>query len=156
MNKQAFTFLTLFTLVLMLAVYYVTLPLEDPSVVSDDLIVSIDENNQINTLLNDLDNKHSTNIDNEEEVVSNNDSTIDEKLDALDEINLEKETLNQEIALQESLVNQEFDGCLVEIETEVVRVMCPDDYESKNNAIKLMSTIYNSVDKEVLVEVSFD
>ena len=40
MNKQAFTFLTLFTLMMMLAVYYVTLPVETKKLDANDLIVT--------------------------------------------------------------------------------------------------------------------
>ena len=42
MNKQAFTFLTLFTLVVLLGVYYVTLPADSITIEPDQLITSIE------------------------------------------------------------------------------------------------------------------
>ena len=44
MNKQAFTFLTLFTLVVLLGVYYVTLPADSITIEPDQLIASSEEN----------------------------------------------------------------------------------------------------------------
>ncbi len=155
MNKQAFTFLTLFTLVLMLAVYYVTLPIENPAIVSNDLIASNGQN-LIESLQDDLDDKHDNNIEDNEQVVADNKSTTDQKLEALDAINSEQQILNSEIAIQEELNSFDYQGCLVEIESEVTRVMCPNTYNSKENATKLMSLVYGMQDEQVLVEVSFD
>lgn len=155
MNKQAFTFLTLFTLVLMLAVYYVTLPLENPQVNTDDLIVSKDGSNIDNYQQNLLD-KHTGSINDNEGVIANKDSSTEDKLNALENINQTNQTSNLEAKIQQDLTTSNFSGCFVEVEEEVTRVVCPNEFTGKENATSILSIVYQSVNTNDLVEVSFE
>ena len=156
MNKQAFTFLTLFTLVLMLAVYYVTLPLDHPQTKTDDLIVSNTAENSLSEYQSGLNEKHSTEVSENESVISSSESSLEEKLEALENISQTEKTSNLEKKIQQDLTEGSFSGCFVEIEEEVTRIVCPQDYLSKENASMILSIVYQSVGKENLVEVSFE
>lgn len=155
MNKQAFTFLTLFTLVLMLSVYYVTLPLENPAVETDELLV-MEQVEPLTIYQEQLDEKHSDSVKEEEQVLSNSESTLQQKLEALNEIAATEKTAKLEASIQNNLEKISFNGCFVEIETEITRVLCPKKFESKENVIQILSQVYQSIDNDNLVEVSFE
>lgn len=157
MNKQAFTFLTLFTLVLMLAVYYVTLPLDDPSVNTDNLIVSQpDQGSTISSYQTDLQSKHEGEVNDNEDVLANKDSSTEDKLNALANINATQQRSTLETKIQQELSEVSFQGCFVEIEDEVTRVVCPIEYIGKENATSILSVVYQTISTDDLVEVSFE
>lgn len=157
MNKQAFTFLTLFTLVLMLAVYYVTLPLDNPEVSADDLIVAkSEEDTGLKEYQVTLDEKHSDEVNDNESVISSSQSTLEEKLAALENISQSEKTSNLEAKIQQDLAASSFSDCFVEIEDEVTRIVCPKEYQSSANAILILQIVYESISQDNLVEVSFE
>lgn len=154
MNRQSFTFLTLFTLVLMLAVYYVTLPLEDPTVSDENLIVS--QQDDLQGYKQDLEEKHDTLINNNESVLSNSESTLKEKLEALQKISDTEKTSALETAISTNLSSCGFEGCFVEVEDEVTRIVCPKKYVGKNNAVEILEEVYRFIEEQKLVEVTFE
>lgn len=154
MNRQAFTFLTLFTLVLMLAVYYVTLPLEDPTVSDENLIVS--QQDDFEDYKQDLLEKHDTLISDNESVISNSESTLNEKLEALQIISDTEKTNTLETAILANLSSCGFEGCFVEVEDEVTRVVCPKKYVGKNNAVEILEEVYRFIEEQNLVEITFE
>lgn len=154
MNRQSFTFLTLFTLVLMLAVYYVTLPLEDPTVSDENLIVS--QQGDFADYKQDLEEKHDTLIDSSESVLSGKESTLEEKLEALQKISDTEKKSALETAISTNLSSCGFEGCFVEVEDEITRVVCPKKYVGKNNAAEILEEVYRFIEKQKLVEVTFE
>ena len=59
MNKQAFAFLTLFTLILMLSIYYVTLPADQGQLNPDQLLTGQNEDqDSLATMQQQLQDKH--------------------------------------------------------------------------------------------------
>ncbi len=156
MNKQAFTFLSLFTLVLLMAVYYVTLPLDNPGVNADDLIVSKTDFGSIDSYVTDLTQKHEDSLSQSESVLSSAEASTQEKVDAINQMNLVKQIAEKETLIKTKLEENSFSGCLVEIETEITRVVCPNAYVGKEKAMKIMSIVYETISKDELVEVSFE
>ncbi len=153
MNKQAFAFLTLFTLALMMAVYYVTLPLENPVTDGDQLITLPLEST---TYEDDLENKHAEVIEYNEGVVADDESSTQAKLEALENIGAQQQIVSKEDEVGSTLDNSGFTGCIVEIEEEVVRVLCPNEYNTKENAILILTKVYTIISTDLLVEVSFE
>jgi len=154
MNRQAFTFLTLFTLVLMLGVYYVTLPIDHPDTITNELIVQKED--VIENYQNKLDIKHNETVKEEEQVVSNSESTLQEKLEALNKITQAEKTAELEKEIQSNLASLNYGGCFVEIEDSVTRIVCDMQYNSKSNAAAILSAVYEWIDSDQLVEVSFE
>ena len=154
MNRQAFTFLALFTLVLMLAVYYITLPTEDTAVIPESLSVNQEIAEQ-NDLQDTLAKKHQDAIDDSESVLSSNDSSTEDKLAALEKLGEVERVSTLEKQIQQALNEASFDECFVEIEDEVTRVVCPREKAGKQNAAAILAVVYQWVDQQKLVEVSF-
>lgn len=154
MNRQAFTFLTLFTLVLMLAVYYVTLPIDNPELDTNELIVQ--QEDLIEHYQNELEMKYNESVKEEEKIVSNSESTLQQKLEALNKITETEKIKELEKKILNELALLNYSGCFVEIEDQVTRVICDAQYNSKANAASILSSVYKWIESEKLVEVSFE
>lgn len=155
MNKQAFTFLTLFTLVLLLGVYYVTLPADSSFIQPDDLIASVedtvfeqyeDAKQQLNE---ELKQKN-------EQVISSSSTTSDEKLEALQNNAVLDATAQFEAALKQMLKEHGIETCFVEKTDDVVRIVLPKSENEQMTALQLIRWVDQISDEEILVEVSFE
>ncbi len=71
MNKQAFAFLTLFTLILMLSIYYVTLPADQGQLNPDQLLTGQNEDqDSLATMQQQLQDKHNAQAQNSQSIVA--------------------------------------------------------------------------------------
>ena len=151
MNKHAFTFLTLFTLVLLLSAYYITLP--NDTYPKDDLIVSSDGNNSkyLDTLNKQRDEQENTNNN-----VIASDGSFDAKQDAILKNSNLDDLSEKEKDITQALDKNDINDCFVEIVDDVVRVVANQDDKSDENVRKIMKIVYENVEKEKLVEVLFE
>ena len=155
MNKQAFTFLTLFTLVLLLSVYYVTLP-SDSSTISPDSLISSVEQDIIEEYTQEKRKQSDELIRKNEQVISSSSSTSEEKLEALKdnaELNVKEQI---ELEIEELLKEHGYDMCFVEKNEQVIRVVLPLEYESQQTAVQVMKWIGSICFEDELIEVSFE
>ena len=84
MNKQAFAFLTLFTLILMLSIYYVTLPADQGQLNPDQLLTGQNEDqDSLATMQQQLQDKHNAQAQNSQAIVASPSASTEEKQDAL-------------------------------------------------------------------------
>ncbi len=155
MNKQAFTFLTLFTLVVLLGVYYITLPVDSVVIEPDQLITSIEENviEQYNELKQ---QQHEETRNQNEQVISNSLTTSEEKLEALRQNTLLEGTVLFEDNVVSLLKENGFENCFVEKNDQVLRVVLPLEMKSQKTAVKVIGLVDAICDEELLIEVSFE
>ncbi len=155
MNKQAFTFLTLFTLVVLLGVYYVTLPADSITIEPDQLIASSEENRieQYNELKQ-KNNKETMNQN--EQVISNSSTTSEEKLEALQENTVLQGVILFEQNVESLLKENGYDECFVEKNNEILRIVLPESVKSHETAVKIIGLVDLICDDDVLIEVSFE
>ena len=112
MNKQAFTFLTLLTLVLLLGAYYVTLPADTISIEPDQLITSVQDN--VIEQYNELKQQQNEEMKMQnEQVISSSSTTSDEKLEALRQNSLLEGTVLFEENVMSLLKESGYEGDLV-------------------------------------------
>lgn len=155
MNKQAFTFLTLFTLVLLLGVYYVTLPADSGSISPDALISSV----QSDLIEQYTEEKKQTTDDlkrQNEQIISSSVSTSEEKLEALEKNAVLSAKEQFETQISDLLKEQGIESCFVEKNDQIVRVVLPEQYSSQTMAVNVMKWILEMSSEELLVEVSFE
>lgn len=158
MNRQAFTFLTLFSLVLMLTVYYVTLPVDNTSDLDPNTLIASAENTDgsYNALLKAVNEKRSILTDQYNAVLASSESSETAKHEALTKLN-ELETLRvSETALEAMLKEKGYEGCFVEILEETIHVTCKKQYKNNQDAAKIIAEVQKSSDRDVSVEVSFE
>ena len=155
MNKQAFTFLTLFTLVVLLGVYYVTLPADSITIEPDQLITSIEEN--VIEQYNELKQKNNKETMNQnEQVISNSSTTSEEKLEALQENTVLQGVILFEQNVESLLKENGYEECFVEKNNEILRIVLPESIKSHETAVKIIGLVDLICDDDVLIEVSFE
>ena len=163
MSKQSLWFLTLFSLILVLSVYYITMPNEvftNSGTLSNtkkttEVNKEVKESNYIATLKIELDDKRNESLKEYESILSNSSSSTDDKNKAYEGI----KDINSTKALEEgivSLIKSELGlNSFVEVKSTSVSVVV----DKKDHDVKLANKIMNLVQGEfndyVSVSVKF-
>ena len=149
MNKQAFAFLTLFTLILMLSIYYVTLPADQGQLNPDQLLTGQNEDqDSLATMQQQLQDKHNAQAQNSQSIVASPSASTEEKQNALQQAGQVEQNKKTEEAIVAAL-------CVAELETEVVRIGCPKTLAGVQNASKIMKIASDQLQDERVPEVTF-
>ena len=157
-NKQKLWFLTLFSLILVLSVYYVTMPsnLLSVSDIKEDTTptINIEETNMLDVLKEENNEQVAKEIESLRKIIVNTDTPIEEKNIAYEKIQKLEENKGKE-QKRVSLIKEKlgFDT-YVEIKNAKVNVVVSNkehSYKIANDIIKLVSSSFNS-DKSVTVK----
>ena len=157
-NKQKLWFLTLFSLILVLSVYYVTMPsnLLSVSDIKEDTTptINIEETNMLDVLKEENNEHVAKEIESLRKIIVNTDTPIEEKNIAYEKIQKLEENKGKEEKIV-SLIKEKlgFDT-YVEIKNAKVNVVVSNkehSYKIANDIIKLVSSSFNS-DKSVTVK----
>jgi hypothetical protein len=153
MNKQALTFLTLFSLILVLSIYYIILP---PST-TEDAQVNVTEttNSEIEVLQNELDAKREKLISENNDIIASASSDNDTISTALETIAKTKEVAAKEKEVIKIVKDLGYDKCFVEIENTSVKVIVEKKNANKNDANTIIKALLNHLGNEYQVEVKF-
>lgn len=177
MNKQALAFLTMFSLVLMLSVYYVTLPSDSTSVVTKDSTKDTQQsetnstNNTSNgtttagkdedtssdpasTLQEEIDQKINSELNTNNEVIANKDSKEDEKKQALTTMETLKADKELQTSIRDALTKSEINSA-VEIKNGTCTITVFDQKSDKTLATSVMKTANSIINNKYLIEVTF-
>ena len=153
MNKQAFAFLTLFTLILMLSIYYVTLPADQGQLNPDQLLTGQNEDqDSLATMQQQLQDKHNAQAQNSQAIVASPSASTEEKHDALQQVEQNRKTEETIVA---ALSQAGMEGCVAELQDEVVRIGCPKTLAGAENASKIMKIAADQLQDERVPEVTF-
>ena len=148
MNKQALSFLSLFSLVLLLAVYYVMLP------VNHGEIILPESSDTLDVLSQTLSEKRDALIEEYSQIVaSNNDET--EKEAALNQLNELKQLAEKEKQITNTLTLAGYDGCFVQIDDGNIKVTCPKSIQSQENITAILRILNQSNPTNGTTELSF-
>lgn len=163
MKKQALAFLTLFSLILMLSVYYVTLPSDVTSVMSDTAQEEQDADAQGQqtqpeetsaAMQEEIAARMSEKLNEAQAVMADSASGEAEKEAALQTIE-ENETISQ---LQQQMIDHLKEkgwDCAVEISDGVCRVTLFGQEEAKETVTQVMNETYSVLNGNYLIEVAF-
>ena len=166
-DKKNLWFLTLFSLVLILSVYYITMPNElltaNNSVIStsleeentDDASVSIEESDIISALKVEDGNDVLEEIDVLKQTLTNANSTVDEKNTAYDKIKELTSISGKEEKLENALKEKYKYDSFVKIEDDQVRVVVGAKEHNTQIANEIMRLVQNEFDEKMYVSVQF-
>lgn len=166
-DKKNLWFLTLFSLVLVLSVYYITMPNElltaNNSVIStsleeentDDASVSIEESDIISALKVEDGNDLLEEIDVLKQTLTNANSTVDEKNTAYDKIKELTSISGKEEKLENALKEKYKYDSFVKIEDDQVRVVVGSKEHNTQIANEIMRLVQNEFDEKMYVSVQF-
>ena len=142
-NKKNLWFLTLFSLVLVLSVYYITMPKEllltnnsDPKI--DDPVVSIEEVNIIETLRQEDNANTIEEINKLKATISDNAITTDARNEAFDALKLLNQISSKEEILEEKVKNVHGVDSFIKIDGDQIKVVVNTKKHDKTLANKIM------------------
>lgn len=149
MNKQAFTFLTLFSLILVLSIYYIMLP-----PISKQETVSTPQTT-IEQLQETLDNKRKEIINKNNDIIAKESSTSNSISQALETISQTKNLSEKEQSIVSKIKELGYQEAYVEIDQQIIKATVLKKDASKQDASKVIQAILNLMNNEYQVEVKF-
>lgn len=159
-NKKNLWFLTLFSLVLVLSVYYITMPRElmmtnNGNTGIGDENVNIYEMSLIETLREEDNNTVLEEINKYKNTIGDSETTVEDKNKAFDQIKLLNQISSQEELLEEKVKNVHNLDSFIKIDGDQVRVVIDSDEHSNTLANKIMRTVQDNFDTKQYISVQF-
>ncbi len=164
MNKKNLWFLTLFSLVLVLSIYYVTMPSDLLAATTTgtsttdvtDVKVDITESDAITALKVEDNSKTSDTLNELQEKLTDSTTSTEEKNSVYEQI----KTINTNSGIEESLekkINSEY-NCLAfaKIEDTSVKVVVDQCENSKTLANNIMRLVQEQFDEKMYISVQFE
>ena len=150
MNKQVISFLSLFSLVLVLSVYYVVVPSNDNQTVNG----TINNNEELNiedapslffqTLIENRNSRHEEVKNTQLEILVSSEYTNEEKIEARTKLTNEELIENTELGLENSIVELNFNETFVEKLDNYFYVTVYDGtFNSDNDVLNVIKIIDN-------------
>lgn len=165
-NKRGVWFLTLFSLILVLSVYYITMPQElllmDNNVNSnkeekgtDGEEVVIKESEILSALRIEANNQYYDDMNDLKVILTNIDASIDEKNNAFEKLKLLNITKGKEGEIEKQ-IEKEFNlKAFVKVEGNQVRVVIASDKHDDVLANNIMRAVQNNYENKMYISVKF-
>lgn len=167
-NKKNLWFLTLFSLILVLSIYYITIPSEllltnssnyidtsNSNVNTTNAEINIEESTVISALKAEDDEAHLKQLDSLKLILMDKESTVDEKNKAFDEmkdLNINKsEEENIEKLIKSELSLDSF----VKIQNDKIKIVIADASHDSTLANKIMRLVQNEFENKMYITVEF-
>lgn len=166
-NKKSLWFLTLFSLILVLSVYYVTMPSEllisngasevttKTSNEDTDEVVEITESEVITSLRVEAEEEVSKQLDELKDILTDSKSTVDEKNNAFEKMKLLNITKGEEENLEAKILEEFSLKAFVKIEGDQIRVVVSSDKLDAKTANNIMRSIQSNYDKKMYISVKY-
>lgn len=163
MNRQVVAFLSLFSLVLVLSIYYVMIPFANVNSNNSSLIsTNVNGGTIVNgtesyfaSLELERDSNHQDIIKEQEAIIASSEYTNEEKQVALETIEQEKEMMKHEEDIKDLVKSIGYPICFVEVKKERIYVLAYKIEPSSADAATIIYTVQDYLDAEKDVIVSF-
>ncbi len=169
-NKKNLWFLTLFSLILVLSIYYITMPSEllmtnnsnynntnevNKENNDDEVIVNVEESEILVALRVEANDQMLAEMDELKLILTNVDSTVDEKNNAFEKMKLLNIIRGEEEEL-ESKILEEFNlKAFVKIDDDQIRVVVSGNEHNEELANNIMRSVQSNYDKKMYISVKF-
>ena len=160
-NKQKLWFVTLFSLVLVLGIYYVTMPNEllkssdKVAQASKEVQVDVEESDMLVALRVERDEEMVKNIEELESILTSADATNEEKNDAFEELKNLNLTKGKEEELENKLMDEFKTKAFVKINNDNISVVINYKEHNTKLANDIMRSIQKEYDKKMYISVKF-
>ncbi len=165
-NKRGMWFLTLFSLILVLSVYYITMPPElllinsnkDYSNNKDDdtgEVVVVEESEILTALRIEADEQYQQQINDLKMILTNIDASVDEKNNAFEKLKLINLTRGEEEKLEKQIEGEFNLKSFVKIDGNQVRVVVASDKHDSALANNIMRAIQKNYNNKMYISVKF-
>jgi hypothetical protein len=156
MNRQIVAFLSLFSLVLVLSIYYVMLPFANPASNDKNANVDIEDSTELYfaSLLEKKNNEYEIFISEQTEIVASADASGEEKAQALAAIEQRRAILEKEEQAINLILEYGFDEAYVEIVDGTVEILVAIDEEYTTLDIaQIMIIAFNQFGRDYVPKV---
>ncbi len=158
-NRKNLWFLTLFSLVLVLSVYYVTMPKElllaSNMNEEENKKIEIEEASIIETLKAEDTTSTLEEINKLKDKISNNETTTEDKNKAFDTLKLLNQISSKEELLEEKVKNIHNIDSFIKIDGDQIRVVVDSEEHTTKLANDIMRTIQDNFDTKQYIVVQF-
>lgn len=168
-NKKNLWFLTLFSLILVLSVYYITMPNEllltngnnyttevtskEDKTKKEDATVKVKEANALDTLRVEANEEMLKEMEELKVILANAKSTTEEKNNAFEKIKLLNITRGEEENLEKKIKEEYKYETFVKIDGDQVQVVVNTEKLDASTANKIMRTVQSNYDKKMYITV---
>lgn len=160
-SKRNLWFMTLFSIILVMAVYYISTPLNDDALVSREVekgggdTLDIDSSSVISSLRVSRDESLENEVNGIKSILMDTTTSSEEKSDAYEALKELNSNKGKEEAL-EALIKKNFNyENFVKIDGSNVKVVVDTDKHSYELANKIMNAVQGEFDKKVYITVNF-
>ncbi len=163
-NKRSLWFLTLFSLILILSIYYITMPSEllltgnTNNIKTDDkdkTTISIEESDILVALRVESDEEMTKEIEDLQSVLTNTESTVDEKNKAYEKIKKLNDTRGEEEKLEGQIKQTYKLDSFVKINDNEIKVTVNSSEHNEKLANNIMRTIQANYEDSKYITVKF-
>lgn len=166
-NKKSLWFLTLFSLILVLSVYYITMPSEllignnsnyVNNIVDTDSkqpVVTTTESEILVALRVEAETQMMKQIDEYESVLTSKDSTVDQKNNAFENIKLLNVKRSEEESLEEKILSEYKLKSFVKIDNDQIRVVVSGEKHDATLANNIMRLVQSNYKEKMYISVKF-
>ena len=169
-NKQGLCFLTLTSLILVLSVYYITMPNEllittngyqettnkgSDSPDDSSVSVSIKESNVIETMKTLLSEERQVKTNKLNETITNDKLSKEERDNAISELKYIAKIENMELKLTKKIKDEFKLNSFIKIEDDVVEVVINSSRHDASLVVKIMNAVQKEFDDTMYISVSF-
>jgi len=166
-NKKSLWFLTLFSLILVLSVYYITMPSEllignnsnyVNNIVDTDPkqpVVTTTESEILVALRVEAETQMMKQIDEYESVLTSKDSTVDQKNNAFENIKLLNVKRSEEESLEEKILSEYKLKSFVKIDNDQIRVVVSGEKHDATLANNIMRLVQSNYKEKMYISVKF-
>lgn len=161
-NKSKLWFITLFSLVLVLGVYYITMPstllksAEDVNLKTKKVNTSVNEADLFLALRASRDEELVKNMEEKESILTSAEATNEEKNDAYEELKNLNLTKGKEETLEQMLMKEYKTKAFVKINNDNISVVMKKDKHDYKLANEIMRKIQSKYDKKMYITVKFE
>lgn len=163
-NKKNIWFLTLFSLILVLSVYYITMPSEllltnnsnfEIEETKEKATVEIEESEILDVMKEEAETEYLKELDTLKLILTNKDSSVDEKNDAFDKMKKLNINKTKETELEKK-IEEEFNlKSFIKIENDQIKVVVEAEEHNTELANKIMRFIQNDYESKMYITVEF-
>ena len=157
MNKKVVTFLSLFSLVLILSIYYVISPFgnnNDANGTNVNLVVNNESDEYFASLEVSKEKDYQDYIDEMNAIIASSDRSNDEKKEALENIEKRKAQKELEVKTTSELKELGYSKIFLEVAKEDIFVVVKYPEFTNKDAAKIMSTIYKNFGQNYMIEIA--
>ena len=161
-NKQSMWFLTLFSLVLILGVYYVTMPndLLKGKITGEDIKkevnVNVTEGDALIAMRANRDERVALEVDKLEEILTNESTTPEDKNKAFEELKLLNINVSKESSLEEKIETKFGIKSYIEINKDNIKVVISSKEHDASLANNIMRCIQEEYKEKMYITVEFE